>query len=77
MTAAVTCLSPWKYGWQGRSKATGENIGNEAGTSGWILSQKHWDLFQNGKVVVKMFGELKENTVQHTLCMPLCGRMIM
>ena len=21
-------------------------------------------------------AELKENTVQHTLCMPLCGRMI-
>lgn len=21
-------------------------------------------------------SELKENTVQHTLCMPLCGRMI-
>ena len=60
-----------------KSECAGENIGNEAGTSGWILSQKHWDLFQNGKVVVKMFGELKENTVQHTLCMPLCGRMIM
>ena len=37
---------------------------------------KRWNLFQNVKVVVKMFGELKENTVQHTLCMPLCGRMI-
>ena len=37
---------------------------------------KRWNLFQNVKVVVKMFGELKENTAQHTLCMPLCGRMI-
>ena len=37
---------------------------------------KRWNLFQNVKVVVKMFGELKENTVRHTLCMPLCGRMI-
>ena len=25
---------------------------------------------------MKMSNELKENTVQHTLCMPLCGRMI-